>query len=129
VDAGERGVGQRHVEVDHGAVERAQQDALEFDAQVGGEGLAWHVHQAGNEAFERVAPDEQPQPLAFAQRQDAERRVVQDLVGNLEQRVARKCFQDVMQRLGQVAARRQPARLAIAPTLPRSSGVSETREL
>ena len=108
VDARQRCVAQRHIEVDHGAAECPQQDALELDAQVRGEGLARHVHQAGDEALERVAPDKQPQPLAFAERHDAQRRVVQDLVGNLEQRVARKGFQDVVQRLGQMAPRRQP---------------------
>ena len=89
VDARQHGVAEQHVEVGAGAGERRHQDALELHAQVGRVRLARHVDQARDEAVERVAPDEQAQPLPLAEREDAERGFVQLVVGDLEQLVAR----------------------------------------
>ena len=111
MDARQHGVAEQHVEVGARAGEGLHQDALELHPQVGRVGLARHEHQAGDEAVERVAPDEQAQPLPLAQRQDAERGVVQLVVGDLEQVVARVGLEDVVERLGQVAAGRQAGAL------------------
>ena len=79
--------------------------------QVGRVGIARHEHEAGDEALERVAADEQAQPLPVAEREDAERRVVELVVGDLEQLVARIGLEDVVERLGQVPAGRQAGAL------------------
>ena len=107
VDARKAAVAELHIEVGLGSRKRRHQDALELDAQIGRISLAQDIHQARDEAVERVAPDKQAQPLAFSQGQDAQGGVVQGVVGHLEQVIARVSFENVMQRLGQMAARRQ----------------------
>ena len=107
VNAREDRVAQLNVEFGTAALVRLRQDALELDAQVGRIRFARHVDEARHEALERVAAREQAQALAFAQSQDAHRGVLQVVVGNLEQVVARIGFQNVVQRFGQVAAGRQ----------------------
>ena len=108
VDARKAAVAELHIEVRPRSRKRRHQDALELDAQISRIGLAQHVHQARDKAVERVAPDKQAQPLAFSQGQDAQGGVVQGVIGHLEQVVARVGFENVMQRLGQMTARRQP---------------------
>ena len=125
----QHGIAQQHVEVGGSAGEGRHQDALHLHPQVGRVGVARHEHEAGDEALERVAAHEQAQPLPVAEREDAERGVVELVVGDLEQLVARIGLEDVVERLGQVPAGGRPARSTIASTLPRSSGVSATRAL
>ncbi len=98
---------EQHVEIGAKAGKGVHQDGLELLAQLGGIGFARHVHQAGDEAVVGVAPDEQSQALAFAGRQDAQRGVVKLVLADLEQVVTRIGRQDVLERLGQVAAHGQ----------------------
>jgi len=107
VDAGQDDVAELDVELGAGAGVGGHQDALEADAQLGRIGFARRIDQARNEAVEGVAADEEAQPLPLAQRQDAQRRLVEFVVGDLEQVVARVGLEDVVQGLGQVPARRQ----------------------
>jgi len=111
VDARQRPLAQLHVELGRGAAQRLHQDALAAHAQLGGVALARHEQQARHEAVVRVAPQEQAQALAFAEREDAQRRLVQLVVRDLEQVVAREGLEDVRQRLGAVPARRQSGAL------------------
>jgi hypothetical protein len=104
MDAREHGVAQQHVEVGARSGERREQDALQPHPQVGRVSLARNEHEARDEAVERVAADEQAQPLPIAQRQDAERRFVELVIGDLEQLVARIGLEDVVERLGQMTA-------------------------
>ena len=129
VHARQQRVAEQHVEVGALAGEGRHQDGLELLAQVGGIGLARHVHQAGDEALVRVAPQEQAQALALAGGQDAQRGVVELVLADLEQVVARVGGQDVLQRLGQVAAFGQRGARTTAATFWRSSGISSTRAL
>ncbi len=97
-------VAEQYAEVGALAGKGLHQDGLELLAQLGGIGLARHVHQAGDEALVGVAPQEQAQALALACRQDTQRGLVQLILADLEQVVARVGGQDVLQRLGQVPA-------------------------
>ena len=56
---------------DDGAGERLHQQLLPLLAQVGAVAVARRVDQAGDEALEAVAVDEQPEALPFAEAQDA----------------------------------------------------------
>ena len=104
VHARQDGMAERDVEVGTLAVEGVHQQALELEPQRGVVGLARHVDQARDEAVVGVAPDEQAQPLAFGRGQDAHRDLVQVVLADLEQVVARIRGQDVVERLGQVSA-------------------------
>ena len=51
------------------------QDLLDAQAELGGETVARQIDQAGDEALEGIAPDEEGDALALLQMQDAERRL------------------------------------------------------
>src|SRR5207248_8032085 len=70
--------------------------------------VARHIDEAGHEALEGVAPHEQSDALALLQIQDPDRDIVQLVLADLEQFVARKGIEDVQQRLAVVALGRQP---------------------
>jgi hypothetical protein len=111
VDACQHGIAQQHVEIGGSAGEGRHQDALHLHPQIGRIGVARHEYETGDEALERVAAHEQAQPLAIAEREDAERGLVELVVGDLEQLVARIGLEDVVERLGQVPARGQAGAL------------------
>jgi hypothetical protein len=104
VDARQRGIAQLHVVLGARAGKRIEQNRLQLHAQVGRVGVARHVDQARDEAVEGVGPGQQAQALAFAQRQDAHRVVVERVVGQLVELVARVGLHQMVQRLLQVAA-------------------------
>ena len=106
LDAGQDRFRKLRLEVDLGAVERPQQDLLVFAPQHGVPAIARHVDQAGDEAREGVAPDEQPDALALLQMQDLVDGLEQLVVADLEQLVARVGLDDVGQRLAGMAGGR-----------------------
>ena len=95
------------------------------------EALARQVDETREEAAERVAPDEQPHAPALAEVEDAERRLEELVLRDLEQLVARIRLQDLDERLVVVAARaggptaRRPAAPCCRSTgdLPRARAV------
>ena len=117
VDTRQHRVGQQNVEVRGCAVERLQQDRLELAPQFGRVVLARHVDQAGDEALERVAPDEEAEALPLAELQDAVGDLVQVVGRDLEQLVARVGLEDVGERLAEVARGRQARALGHVPHL------------
>ncbi len=117
VDARQRRVGQQHVELGRGAREGIDQDLLELPAQLGRVVLARHEDQARHEASERIAPNEQAEALPLAELQDAVGDVGEFVGRHLEQFVARVAFQDVGQRLAEVARRGEPCTLDHLPHL------------
>jgi hypothetical protein len=73
--------------------------------------LARHIDEAGDEAFERVAADEQRDTLSFPKIEDADDCLKELVFIGLEQLVARQGVQNVQQRLAVMACRRQPGAL------------------
>ena len=103
------------------------QDRGEAVAQRRIEALARREHQAGREAADRVAAREQRHAPPLLQLQDAQRMVVERVLLDLEQLVARIGVEDGQQRLAVVAvgdrgrsgaARRRPGRAAAARPAP-----------
>ena len=73
--------------------------------------LARYIDEAGDEAFERIAANEQRDALSFPEIEDPDDRLEQLVFRGLEQLVARQGVQNVQQRLAVVACRRQPGAL------------------
>ncbi len=97
--------------------ERGLQDRGEALAQPCVVALARHIDEARDKAFERVALHKQRNALPLLQVEDADRRVEQLVLGDLEEFVAREGFEDVQQRLAVVALGRQPGALDRPPHL------------
>ena len=89
VDAREDRLRERERELDLGAVELLEQDALDLLAGLRVVAIARHEDQRGEEAVIAVRPQEQTDPLAVLEPQDAERGREQLVLGGLEQLVAR----------------------------------------
>ena len=104
-------LGERRVAADRGGDRRhlAVPCLLEDRGEAVGErrieALARGEHQAGREAADRVAPREQRHPPPLLQLQDAQHMVVERVLLDLEQLVARIGFEDRQQRLAVVAVR------------------------
>ncbi len=115
VHAREQRLGELQRPVDVGPAECLDQDPPDALAVLGVEAIARDADQARDEAVERVAADEQPHALALAEAEDPHRHVEQ-LVGlDLEQRVARVGLEDLEQRLGVMAVRRESGPLQAPP--------------
>ena len=91
--------------------ERLGEDCGEALAECRVIALARHIDEAGDEAFERVAADEQRDALSFPKIEDPDDRLEQLVFIGLEQLVARQGVQNVQQRLAVMACRRQPGAL------------------
>ncbi len=106
VDAGQRLV--RHLRIGgrHPAAPGLGQDGADTLAQAGVVALARNEAQHRDEPVERIAAREQADARAVIQVQDAQRRIQQLVLADLEQLVARIVFQDGAQTLVVVAARR-----------------------
>ena len=102
-------LGERRIAADRGgdrghlAVPRLLEDGGETVAEAGIEALARREHQAGGEAADGVAAGEQRHAPPLLQLQDAQRMVVERVLLDLEQLVARIGFEDRQQRLAVVA--------------------------
>ncbi len=96
--AADRGGDRRHL-----AMPGLLEDRREALAQGRIEALARREHQAGGEAADRVAAAEQRHMAPLLELQDAERMVVERVLLDLEQLVARIGFEDRQQRLAVVA--------------------------
>ena len=79
------------------------QDRLPALPQLGGVALARHVDQAGHEALERIAADEQPESLPVTELEYSGRDAQQVGLRGLEQLVARIGGEDVLQRFPRMA--------------------------
>ena len=90
------------------------------------EALARREHQAAGEAADGVAAGEQRHAPALLQLQDAQRMVVERVLVDLEQLVARIGFEDRQQRLAVVAVCVEAGAAQHISTRPRSSGTSST---
>ena len=97
--------------------ERLREDCGEALAECRVVALARHIDEAGDEAFERVAADEQRDALSFPKIEDPDDCLEQLVFIGLEQLVARQGVQNVQQRLAVMACRRQPGALDDAPDL------------
>ena len=87
--------------------ERLADDAFDALAHLGVVLLARHENQAGIEAPKRVAAQQQPHARPLLQTEDAGDDADQIRHAGLEQLVARKGFEDVLQRLAVVAVGRE----------------------
>jgi hypothetical protein len=103
VDPGEDRLRQPVLVLDADATERVQEDPLDRDAVVGVEPVAGQEHQAREVPPEPLATDEEAQPLAFLEPQDAHGCLIELVLADLEQLVARVVLQDREQVLGVVA--------------------------
>ena len=128
VQAREHRLGHPRREVDVRAREGLLQDLVDPPAVRRVEALAREVDEAGDEAAEGVAPDEQPHPLPLAEMEDAERDLEQLVLGHLEELVARVRLDDLDECLVVVApgaagpsARRRAGPCAAAPGSPTGS--------
>src|SRR6185437_9744677 len=83
--------------------------------------LTRHIDEARDEALERVAARKERDALAILQAEDAERDVVELILGNLEQLVARIGLEDMRQRLAVMAVR-------IEAAAPQHAGDFEAQE-
>ncbi len=100
------------------AVVGARQDVLDAQPELGVVAVARQVDEAGDEALERIAAGEEGDALALLQMQDAEGDVVELVLGDLEQLVARVGLEDVGEGLAVVAGRREAgARQAVGDLL------------
>src|SRR5207253_9196225 len=66
--------------------------------------LEWEKDEAGQEPAERVAPDEEAKPAPLTEAEDPERDVVELVVGDLEELIARIALEELDERLVIVAA-------------------------
>ena len=103
----EDGLGHARRVVDAGRVERLPQDRLDPLPVLGVEPVPRHVHEAGEEAPEGVAANEEADPLALAEMEDPHRDLEQLVDGDLEELVTRELLEDLDQRLLVVASRRE----------------------
>ncbi len=104
LDARQPGFGQVDVELRAAPVERFGENRLPLLAQFGRVVFAWRVDEARQETLERIAPHEQPEPLALSQMEDRHRRTQQIFLGGLEQLVTRIVRENVDERLAGMAA-------------------------
>ena len=111
LDAGQDRFRDLGLELDLGAVQRLLQDVLKPAPDLGVVALARHVDEAGDEAREGVAAQEQAQRLALVQVQDLLHDLEQLVVAGLQQFVARIGLEDVDQRLARVAGGREAGAL------------------
>src|SRR6266542_3298290 len=88
------------------AVEGAGQDRLPSLPQLGRIVLARRVDDAGQEATERIAPNEEAKALPVAEMENPRRRAQELVFAGLKELVARIRFEDVPQCLARVAAGR-----------------------
>ena len=100
------------------AAERLLEDLLDLAPVLGVEPLARDEDQAGEEAAEHVATDEEPDAAALTEMEDAECDLEQLLVCDLEQLVPRVRLEDLDQRLVVMAAGQQPGAIEHALHLP-----------
>ena len=118
VQAGQHRLGDAGRVVGALARERLLQDLLDLAPVLRVEPLARDEDQAGEEAAEHVAADEEPDAAALAEMEDAERDLEQLVVRDLEQLVPRVRLEDLDQRLVVVAAGQQARALEHALHLP-----------
>ena len=107
VEPHQHGLGHPGRVVDRGGAGGVAQDGLDPAPVLGVEAVARHEHEQREEAPERVAAHEQPQPLALAEVEDAHRDLEQLVARDLEQLVARVGVEDLDQRLLVVAPGRE----------------------
>ena len=93
--------------VDGFPLELAQQDCFHSPPEIRGVVLARNEHEARDKLSVRVAAQEQSHPLAVFEVQDAVGEFLELIDIDLEQFVARQGVEDVLERLGVVAARRK----------------------
>jgi hypothetical protein len=105
--AGQHGLAELGREVGDAALKGVLEDLGEALAQLGVVALARHIDEAGGEAAEGVAAHEQRDTLPLLQIEDAERGVVELVVRDLQELVARICVENVQQRLGVMALGRE----------------------
>ena len=107
VGASQRRIAELGVPVAAFALEGLLHDRLHTAPEIGVIAVARDVDEAGHEALEIVAAQEQGDPLAFLQVEDPEAGVEQVVLGNLEQLVAREVLENIGQGLAVVAVGRQ----------------------
>ena len=108
--------------VDARPAERLLEDVLDPLPVLRAEALARQIDQAGEEALERVAADEQPHVPALAEVEDPERGREQLVLRDLEQLVTRVRLEDVEERLVVVAASEEAGALDHPLRLPPEHG-------
>lgn len=124
VDARQRLVRQLRIPGRDPAAPGLGQDAADALAQARVEAFARDEAEDRDETVERVAAREQADARTVIEVQDAERRIQQLVLADLEQLVARVVLEDVLQALVVVAAGVLPARSSALATLRRISGTS-----
>ena len=118
VEPGEHRLGDAGRVVGALAAERLLQDLLDLAPVLGVEALARDEDEAGEEAAEDVAADEEPDAAALAEVEDAERDLEQLVLGDLEQLVPRVRLEDLDHRLVVVAAGQEPGAVEHVLHLP-----------
>ena len=111
VQPGERGAADPGAVVDRAAVERGPQDLLGAQPDLRGVPVPGQVHQAGHVASVSIRPQEQPDLLALAKSQYAQRDRGQLLGRDLEQILERVVLQDLDELLAVVAFSGEPGRV------------------
>jgi hypothetical protein len=106
VHPGERGLADHGAVVERAAAKGVEQDLLQAQPYLRGEAVARQVDEAGDVAAVVVAAQEEPDLLALAQPQHAERDRQQLLDGDLEQLGAGEGLQDLDEVLAVVAGER-----------------------
>src|SRR5579875_1759491 len=81
------------------------EERAELPAQRGAIALARQIDETGNEAAERIAAQEKRDTPAFLQAENAHGDVVEIVLRDLEELVARKGLEDMRQRLAVMAMR------------------------
>ena len=99
MEAGQHRLGDTRAVVDARPAERLLEDLLDPLPVPGVEALARQVDEAGEEAAERVATDEEAHAPPLAEVEDAHRRLEELVLRDLEQLVARVRLEDVEERL------------------------------
>ena len=89
VQAREHGLGDAGAEVEARAAEGVAEDVLDPPADLRVVALEWEEHEAGDEAAEHVAPHEEADAPPLSEVQDRERGLVQVVLVDLEELVAR----------------------------------------
>jgi hypothetical protein len=109
VEANEHRLGDPRRVVDADAAEGVLEDLLDPLANVRVVALEREVDEAGDEPAERVPADEEPHAPALAEVEDAERDLVELVLADLEQLVARVGLEDLDERLVVVAGGNEAA--------------------
>ncbi len=122
VGTGQRRVAELGVPVAALATEGVLHDALYAAAEVGVVAVTRHIDEARHEPLEVIATQEQGNPLAFLQVEDAEAGIQQMVLGYLEQFVAGEVLEDVGERLAVMAVGRQVGTLQHPADLPPQQG-------